>query len=213
VKAFGFVAALVLLVLAVGAALLAGDVRSWEKTMRSDDALFAAAAGRAKWEPPTRLSGLAQNVLDVADDVELRRAIALYRKNANVQPRLDNAQQVALARGHAEQALAAVARRSPGARASQAETLLGVLVFTDVGPSPDPFEETTGVDPDQTQASITDFQDAVRSDPTNDVAKYDLELALRVLLAQQIVVGPGQQTGAGSTGQQGAGGGGAGGGY
>jgi len=80
-------------------------------------------------------------------------------------------------------------------------------VFTDVGPSNDPFEETTGIDPDQAQASLTDFEDAVRADPDNELAKYDLELALRVLLAQGIRVGAGQQTGAGSSGRRGAGGG------
>jgi len=213
VKALGFLGALVLLVLAGVAALLAADARSWEKTMRSDDALFNASTPGATWSPSTHLSDLAENVLGVKDDVRLRHAFVLFKRNASVEPRLDNAQQVAIARSRAEQALAAVARASPGARASQAETLLGVLVFTDVGPSPDPFQETTGVDPDQTQASVTDFTDAVRSDPGNAVAKYDLELALRVLLSQQIVIGPGQQTGAGSAGQQGAGGGVPGGGY
>ena len=47
----------------------------------------------------------------------------------------------------------------------------------------------------------------MRADPENAVAKYDLELALRALLAQGVRVGAGQQTGAGSTGRRGAGGG------
>jgi hypothetical protein len=211
--ALGFAAAVGLLALAVLAALLADDARSWRKTLRADDALVAAAPGVATWQPRTHLSSLAERMLGVSDDVELRRAIALYLKNINVPVRLDNAQQVAVARGRAEQALAAVARSSSGARAAQAETLLGVLVFTDVGPSNDPFEETTGIDPDQAQASLTDFEDAVRADPENAQAKYDLELALRALLAQGIRVGAGQQTGAGSTGQRGAGGGAPGNGY
>ena len=202
-----FAAATVLLVLAVLAALLAADVRSWHKTLREDDAVLSAAPKVATWRPHTRLSSLAEQVLGVKDDIAARRAIALYLESVNIPVRLDNAQQVALARGRAEQALAAVARSNPGARASQAETLLGVLVFTDVGPSNDPFQETTGVDPDQAQASVTDFEDAVRADPDNELAKYDLELALRVLLSQGIRVGAGQQTGAGSSGQRGAGGG------
>jgi hypothetical protein len=205
--ALGFAGAAILLVLAVLTALLAADVRSWQRTLRQDDALVAAAPKLATWRPHTHLSSLAEHVLGGRDDVEARRAIALYLENVNVPIRLDNAQQVAVARGRAEQALAAVARTSGGARASQAETLLGVLVFTDVGPSNDPFEETTGLDPDQAQASLADFDDAVRADPSNAVAKYDLELALRALLSQGIRVGPGQQTGAGSHGQRGAGGG------
>lgn len=209
----GFLGALVLLVLAGAAALLASDARSWRQTLRSDDALLAASPRSATWSPPTHLSSLAEHLLGVSDDVELRKALALYSENADVPQRLDNAQQVALGRGKAEQALATVARRAPGPRASQAETLLGALVFTDVGPSSDPFHVATGVDVDQAQASVTDFADAVRADPGNDVAKYDLELALRTLLAQNIRVNTGPQTGAGTTGRHGAGGGASGGGY
>lgn len=205
--AIGFAAAAVLLALAVLTALLAADVRAWQKTFREDDAVLSAVPKVAAWRPHTHLSSLAEQLLGVRDDVAARRAIALYLDSVNVPVRLDNAQQSAVARGRAEQALAAVARSSRGARASQAETLLGVLVFTDVTPSTDPFQETTGLDPDQAQASVTDFEDAVRADPENALAKYDLELALRVLLAQGIQVGAGQQTGAGSSGQRGAGGG------
>jgi hypothetical protein len=211
--ALGFGGAAVLLVLAVVAALLAADARSWQTTLRDDDALLPAAPKAVTWHPSTNLGSLGERLLGVRDDVEARRAIALYLQTVNIPVRLDNAQQVAMARGRAEQALAAVARDSHGARASQAETLLGVLVFTDVGPSNDPFQETTGVDPDQAQAALADFEDAVRADPANALAKYDLELAYRALLAQGIRVGAGQQTGAGSTGQRGAGGGIPGGGY
>jgi hypothetical protein len=203
----GFTSAVVLLVLAVLTALLAADVHSWQRTLRDDDAGLSEAPKVSAWQAHTHLSSLAEHVLGVGDDLAARRAIALYLENVDVPVRLDNAQQVAVARGRAEQALAAVARSSRGARASQAETLLGVLVFTDVGPSNDPFEETTGIDPDQAQASLTDFEDAVRADPQNALAKYDLELVLRVLLSQGIRVGAGQQTGAGSSGQRGAGGG------
>jgi hypothetical protein len=210
--ALGFAGAAVLLALAVGAALLAADIRSWQRTLREDDALLPAAPVAVTWHPNTHLGSLAERLLGVRDDVEARQAIALYLRTVNVPVRLDNAQQVALARGRAEQALAAVARNSRGARASQAETLLGVLVFTDVGPSSDPFQETTGVDPDQAQASLADFEDAVRADPENALAKYDLELALRALLVHGIR-GVGQQTGAGSAGHRGAGGGTRGGGY
>ena len=205
--ASGLAAAAAMLALAVLAALLATDIRSWQSRLRQDDALLTAAPHLATWRPPTHLSSLAEHALGVRDDVEARQAIALFLRNVNVPLRLDNAQRVAVARGRAEQALAAVARSSSGSRASQAETLLGVLVFTDVGPSNDPFQETTGLDPDQAQASLADFQDAVRADPGNGFAKYDLELALRALLSQGIRVGAGQQTGAGSTGQRGAGGG------
>jgi hypothetical protein len=205
--AAGFAVAAALVVLAVVAALLAADVRGWQKTLRENDALLQSAPAAADRQPDTHLASLAERTLGVSDDVAARRAIALYLRNINVPVRLDNARQVALARSRAEEALASVARSSEGARASQAETLLGVLVFTDVSPSMDPFEQTTENDPDQAQASIADFQDAARADPQNAAAKYDLELALRALLAQGVRVGAGQQTGAGSTGRRGAGGG------
>jgi hypothetical protein len=205
--------AVALLVLAGLAALLAADARGWQRTIRSDDALVASTPAAATWQPPTRLGSLSERLLGLRDDLQLRRAIALYLRTIRIPVRLDNAQSLATARGRAEQALAAVARNGSGRRASQAATLLGVLVFTDVGPSADPFHPTTGTDLDQAQASLTDFEDAVRADPEDAVAKYDLELVLRILVAQGVRVGAGQQTGAGSTGQRGAGGGVAGGGY
>jgi hypothetical protein len=205
--AAGFAVAAVLVALAVLAALLAADVRGWQKTLRENDALLQAVPAAADRQPDTHLGSLAERTLGVSDDIDARRAIGLYLRNVNVPVRLDNGRQVALARSRAEQALASVARSNEGARASQAETLLGVLVFTDVSPSTDPFAQTAENDPDQAQASVADFQDAVRADPENAVAKYDLELALRALLAQGVRVGAGQQTGAGSTGRRGAGGG------
>ena len=203
--AIGFVGAAVLLVLAVLVALFASDVRAWPTTFRNDDALLTSAPQAATWQPGTHFGSLAQNVLGVSDDVAARRAVAGYIRVVHLPIRLDKARQVALARGRAEQDLAAVARKGGGPRASQAETLLGVLVFGDIAPSLDPFQQNNSFDPDQAQASVPDFQDAVRADPTNSAAKYDLELALRALLATGVRVGAGQQTGAGSTGQRGAG--------
>jgi hypothetical protein len=211
--ALGFAAAAVLLLLALGAALLASDVRSWQAAVKNDDALLATSPRAATWRPPTYLSSLSERVLGIGDGVALRRATALFAGIVDVPTRLDNAQQVALARSRAEQALAAAARPGNGPSASQAETLLGVLVFTDVVPSTDPFEQATAVDPGQVQSSVTDFQDAVRADPDNAIAKYDLELALRTLLAKGIRIQAGTRSGAGATGRQGAGGGAVGGGY
>jgi hypothetical protein len=207
VKLLGFVPALVLLVLAAAAALLAADVHSWQSTLRSDDALVTVSS------PPTRFPfSAAEDLLGVRDDVALRRAIDLYRRNVSLVPSFDNAAAVAVSRAQAEDALAAIARSGNKEHASQAETLLGILAFGDLKPvSTNPFgvpeSPSTAPGPDQVQASIGDFQDAVRADPTNTAAKYDLELMLRLLVAQGVRVGSSNQSGTGSTGRRGAGGG------
>jgi hypothetical protein len=190
-------AAALLLALAVGAVLLAGDVRSWQRTMAAGDAIYAAEPGRAQWTPSTRLGGLSGNVLGTADDVALRRAVRLYRATAGVEPRLDDALEVQSARARTQDALEAAARSSVPAAASQARTLLGVLAFGSAA---------AGGEQSQVDAAASDFADAITADPGNADAKYDLELLLRLSAAHG--ARPGQApAGAGTTGRKGAGGG------
>jgi hypothetical protein len=206
----GFAAAAVLLVLAGAAALLASDVRSWERTVRADDALLAASPHSATWQAPASVPfSLAERLLGVRDDIAARRAIALFRQNVSVKPLLENGLISAAARSRTEDALAAVARSNDKARASQAETLLGVMTFGDLAPaSVNPFPgEVAPTTPDQAEAAIGDFQNAVRDDQQNTTAKFDLELLLRVLTAHGVRVGASNQSRAGSTGRHGAGGG------
>ncbi len=200
-KALRFVPAVVLLFLAAAAALLAADVRSWQRTLRGDDALFAAAAGRPTWSAPARVPfHLAERLLGVGDDFAARQAIRLFRENVSVPARLDNAMAVAAARARTENALAAVARAGDPHRASQAGTLLGILAFGDLA-------RGGGTDPSQAEASIADFEGAVRADPADETAKYDLELVLRLLTARGVRTGPTTQSSPGSTGRHGAAGG------
>jgi hypothetical protein len=207
-RALGFVAALVLLALAGAAALLASDVRAWQRAIAGDDALLAVSPAKAAWQPPTRVPySLAERALGLHDDVAARWAIALFRRTVGVEQRLDSGEQTQAQRGRAEAALAEIARDPNRARASQAETLLGVLIFTDLSPSENLFEPSAGPAPDQVQESVGDFQNAVRDDPGNLTAKYNLELVIRTLAAQGTRVGSAQQSGAGSTGKRGAGGG------
>ena len=201
-RALAFLGALVLLVLAVGAALLAADVNAWQNALRADDAALTAAS--ANTYVPFRL---AERLLGVHDDVAARRALALYRQAAHTSISRD-AFQGGAALAQAESALADIARGSNRARASQAETLLGILVFTAVAPNSNPFStEKAGPSPDQVSESVLDFQNAVRDDPTDSTAKYDLELLIRSLAAKGVRVGAAQQSGEGSTGRHGASGG------
>jgi hypothetical protein len=83
------------------------------------------------------VGGLAENLLDVRDEVRLRDALRLYRIASAIQPRLDNAGRLATARSRAQTALAAVARDRDPHRRAQALTLLGVLAGGAVGQATD----------------------------------------------------------------------------
>jgi hypothetical protein len=192
VRALRFLPALVLVVLAVFVALLAADVRGWQLTF--------ATAGSDPAVPPVRIPwNLAGRLLGVADDVQARRAIRQFEQTVSASARLDNALGVTGARANAETELAAVARGS-GPRSSQAGTLLGILAFGDLA-------RGGGRDPSQAETAIADFENAVRADPSDELAKFDLELVLRLLAARGVRPGVTSGSGVGSTGQQGAGGG------
>jgi hypothetical protein len=193
-KFLRFVPALVLVALAVLVALLAADVRGWQRTFASDDVRVGGT-----WNASPRVPGnLAGRLLDVGDDVRARRAIRLFQQTVSVRARLDNAQDVTAARARAEAELAALANGG-GPRASQAATLLGVLAFGDFARG--------GRETSQADSAIADFDNAVRADPGNSVAKFDLELLLRSLAAHGSRTGTNGGTASGGTGRSGAGGG------
>jgi hypothetical protein len=193
VKALRFAPALVLLLLAVLVSLLAADVRSWQRTVAVDD-----ATPNATWDASTRVpADVAERMLAVTDDVRARRAIERYRQTVSVRARLDNALGATAECAATETALAAIAN-GRGPRASQAATLLGVLTFGDLA-------RGGGRDSSQAETAVGKFQSAVRADPSNELAKFDLELALRALEAHGVRVGPGAGSGTGATGHKGAG--------
>jgi hypothetical protein len=187
--------AAVLAAVAVVAALLAGDVRSVPTAFTQGDAAYAVTPHRATWTPSTRLGGAASSLLGVGDDLAFRRALRLYRIAQSTPDRLDTAVERQTLRSQAETALAASAR---GPDASQAETLLGILAFG---------ESATGTGSNAADAAISDFSNAVRADPTNAAAKFDLELMLRLTVAQGSRSGAGPGGSFGRGGRRGAGGG------
>lgn len=188
------IAAAVALVLAAVLALLAADVRTWHDTMRADDLRFQlSASSEADWDTSTLLpSGVARSVLDVDDDRELRRGIAAFRAadraRGFARPRV---------RGAAEAALADVAASNDEpAHASQAFDLLGILAFSD---------STSGRRATPVERSLAAFDNAVRRDPGNTAAKYNLELLLRLLEAEGERRGPNPTPGLRGSGRRGAG--------
>jgi tetratricopeptide (TPR) repeat protein len=188
----------VLVVLAVIVALAAGDVRGWRSALAAGDAAYVATPARASWTPHARLGGVAEGLLGVHDDVQLRKALQLYVDAAKLHLRLDNALDVESARARAQDALEQVSRATDAQRRSQALTLLGILAFR---------ASAAGGAQSQVDAAISDFTDAVRADPANEQAAFDLELLLRLTAAHGTRAEPGQGGGFGRTGHRGAGGG------
>lgn len=190
--------AAVLAAVAVLAALAAGDVRGWRSALAGGDAAYAATPSRASWTPHARLGSTAEALLAVHDDVEFRKALQLYVDAAKLHLRLDNAVDVESARAGAQDALEQVSRAGDPRRRSQALTLLGILAFR---------ASAAGGTQSQVDAAISDFTDAVRADPANEQAAFDLELLLRLIAAHGSRAEPGQGGGFGRTGHRGAGGG------
>ena len=195
-------AAAAALVLAALLLLLAAEVSAWRSTMRADDLRFRAENGSAPdWRADEVLPfGLARRLLAVDDDRELRRAAVAFRAVDRSRGALDPGQ-ARRARADAEVALARAAGRTSGAQASQAEDLLGVLAFADatsggIGGRAAPVER-----------SVTAFETAIRLDRKNASAKYNLELALRLLEARGRRPGSGAAPGTRGGGRRGAGGG------
>lgn len=187
----------VLVVAALAAAALALDVRVWRDEVAAADARFEARNTREAWHVDERLPGSpAADLLAVADDLEVREAIMLFRRTAGLLDDPLRRQEAEGARAAATRALAVVAA-GDGTTAAQANVLLGVLAFDQ---------------PEGPERAVASFRNALRLDPDNAAAKFDLELALRVL--RPVVERPGD-TGRGprSGPARGAGGGEPGGGY
>jgi hypothetical protein len=188
--------AAVLVALAVLAAVLAGDVRAWRSSMAAGDAAYSATPSRASWLAHTQLGGVSESLLGVRADVQLRDALQQYIDASKLHLRLDNALSVESARARTQDALEQVSHAHDPRRVSQVLTLLGILAYR---------ASASGGAQSQVDAAISDFTDAVRADPANEQAAFDLELLLRLTAARGSRVEPGQGGGFGRTGRHGAG--------
>jgi tetratricopeptide (TPR) repeat protein len=188
---------------AAAAGLLAADVHAWRSSLGAGDRAYATTPSRAEWQPDTRLGGAAESLLGTADDLASRHALQLYVDASKLRLRLDNALEVEGARARAQDALEPLAR-GRGRSASQALTLLGILAFR---------SSASGGAQSQVDAALSDFTDAVRLDPANEDAAFDLELLLRLTAAHGSRVENGEGGGFGQAGRHGATGGRSGSGY
>jgi hypothetical protein len=183
--------------LAVLALVLARDVRGWSDAMAADDARFVRAPQRAEWNHDSLLPGdPGERLLGLEGDLQLRRALQAFVVAERTPRGLGTLERRARNRSAAETLLAEVSSSGGSAQASQAENLLGVLVHR------------TGRVADGTTAedrSIAAFETAVRLDPRNVDAKFNLELMLRRARPSGTREGPNAGSGPRGPGRRGAG--------
>jgi hypothetical protein len=157
------VVALALLAAAFGLALLAEDARRWPDRFRTPG---VPARGDSL---PVRVP---ESALGIEDDLELRRALRLVAATRG--RALDTVDQFELLRrqGRAESALTRYEESvADPRRRSYAVGILGVLYFEDALASGSRSGEFV-------EQSLAALRRAVRLDPANETAKYDLELLL-----------------------------------
>jgi hypothetical protein len=164
----------ILLVLGVLFALIAKDAAAIRHGMeRSDIAFEAQPAAERLWQFQTVLPG-SQTAFGIEDDLIYRRAL---RKFAVDDRRKANPYDFSRPAFRAEaQAALLNAERSdlPAARKSELAMLQGLLSFDEA--IADPVNGSNLI-----KQTLEHFQRAVRTDPMNEEAKYDLEFLLRIL--------------------------------
>jgi hypothetical protein len=158
-------------------ALLAVDVRSWQRTVARDDLRFRALPAHTKlWQPPTMLPGdPASYLIGTGDALAMRHALQYFwysRIGSNPEVRQDTPAVRAAAQ---EQIQGLIGSAPTATQRSSAANLLGVLVVT----TPVPGRDSAAVTQILTRAAQY-FQLALAIDPDNVNAKQNLELVLRV---------------------------------
>jgi hypothetical protein len=163
-----------LLALALIAALVARDAAAVQRAFdRSDLAFEAQPAAERLWKIDARMPFVEQG-LAIEDDLMYRRALRAFAVDAR---RAENPYDFSRPAFRAEaQATLGSAERSELAAPlrSKAAMLQGVLTFEES--IADPVNGSTLVG-----RALADFTRAVRIDPSNEEAKYNLEFLLRLM--------------------------------
>jgi len=194
-------AAVVCLALAIGLGLLARDVAATRAAISKGDVEYRIAPERTGlWRADTIVPfHVATSLLGTDDDVELRRAVRAMRLARLTDPTVSLSDpRIALLRNDAQARLdTIVANEKDQKERSRAAGLLGVLGLARLVSETQDRVALLG-------ETVSDLQLAVALDPSNDEAKYNLELALQRSRGIQLTEGAGGQNpspgGAGSTG-------------
>ncbi len=188
--------------------LVGVDVASWRSTMRSDDVTYRAAPQGDLWSPWTFLpTSLTRTLLGVGDDIAYRRALQSFRL-AHVESPVISDPTLIIYRNDATVRLTdLVDHGSDPRRRSEAANLLGAIAYADA------LGDYTNRAKLIVSASQR-FGQAITFDPTNDDAKYNLELTLALGKATGLSEsGGGANPAPGGKGSKGAGAGDAGSGF
>ena len=165
--------ALVALVLAGTLALLALDVHGVDETFRADDLRFQRNPGdSALWVTESRLPGdLGEKMLGVADDRQFRSGVRFFRLSG-LRSQSRSIDQSTFQQA-AELELSRVDRTDSNAwRRSAAANLRGVINLVEAATSDESGQLL--------QRSLSEFRNAIRLNPENAEAKYNLELVLQI---------------------------------
>lgn len=165
------------LVLALLLALLARDVRGWERSVAYGDDRFQVSPGPAElWEPTGMrpLGGVAASALGLGDDLDLRDAARLERLSSPRAGSFRTTDQLALSTS-AQVELAEVQQSdAPRELRSLAANEIGVLTLADLLADSSQAAELSA-------RARRKFVEAVTLDAGNEAAQANLELVLTLL--------------------------------
>ncbi len=172
-----FLLSLFLLVLSVDV------IRSREALATGDDRYMTTPRDADLWHSGAlSASTISREVLGVDDDLEFREAVRALRISQRDEP-TDSRPEAVLRRAKAQKLLQDVANHDPdAARRSRAMSLLSVLLLST--PAADQDERTT-----IQRVALANLQKAIETDPTNNEAKFNLEVVLRRRAGVQTVQG------------------------
>jgi hypothetical protein len=186
------------LVAAAFALALAHDVGTRADALAAGDARFVNDA-RATWDANTILpTAVSRDALGVRDDEELRLALRRFRAAYGRRAQIGPGEDIQAARAAADNALTPIAAGSDRRIAARAHDLLGLLA------ADDPSAGAPG-GPSPLERAFNSFRTAVRLDPENEAAKWNRDLALRLLEARGVRPGAASGTGPRAGGRRGAG--------
>jgi hypothetical protein len=165
----------VLLTLAIAAALVARDAAAVHRTFRQDDLVFLQ--GQPVYDRLWHLDSTLPYVPDLFgldDDLVYRHALRKYAAEDRRQRARGNSFNPGL-RAEAQAALSIAERSEPSAaRRSKLASLQGVMSYQEA--------QTNVIDASSLAAqALEHFLRAVKTDPTNVEAKYNLEYLLRLV--------------------------------